>query len=42
MVTCGIDIQHPPTTGPVSAGSDESKLSDPEFVLRNEIKEWLA
>ncbi|KAF8534337.1 DOPA-like domain-containing protein [Trichophaea hybrida] len=41
MVTrCGTNLQSTPSTGPISAGSDVSKLSDPEFVLRNEVKEW--
>lgn len=30
----------PPPAGPLSAGDDDSKLNDPDFVLKNEIKEW--
>jgi hypothetical protein len=39
MVTRSDVTRNPTSQGP--SPDDDSKLSDPEFVLANEVKEWL-
>ena len=41
MVSRSTDHHYaPPPAGTLSAGDDDSKLNDPDFVLKNEVKEW--